>query len=70
MEENGDTSLLEALYRALNEVVNLSEGEIYSYDSDSDVDPFMEKGAIWSFSFFFYNRKLKRVMSFCFCCVR
>ncbi|CAL1389531.1 unnamed protein product [Linum trigynum] len=69
VEENGDTSLLEALYRALDEVVNLPECEIYSYDPDSDADPFLEKGAIWSFSFFFYNRKLKRVVSLCFCCV-
>ncbi|CAI0447230.1 unnamed protein product, partial [Linum tenue] len=69
VEENGDTSLLEALYRALDEVVNLPECEIYSYDPDSDADPFLEKGAIWSFSFFFYNRKLKRVVTFCFCCV-
>ncbi|CAN0877016.1 Repressor of RNA polymerase III transcription MAF1 homolog [Linum grandiflorum] len=68
-EDGGDTSLLEVIYRALDEVVNLSECEIYSYDPDSDVNPFLERGAIWSFSFFFYNKKLKRVVSFCCCCV-
>nr|AKF43423.1 transcription regulator [Pelargonium exstipulatum] len=69
IEVNGGNSLLEALYKALDEVVRLSECEIYSYNPDCDVDPFLEKGSIWSFNFFFYNRKLKRVVSFRFCCI-
>ncbi|XP_021896198.1 repressor of RNA polymerase III transcription MAF1 homolog [Carica papaya] len=69
-EVNEDSSLLESLYRALDEVVKLSECEIYSYNPDCDADPFLEKGAIWSFVFFFYNRKQKRVVSFHFCCLR
>ncbi|KAG5236844.1 repressor of RNA polymerase III transcription MAF [Salix suchowensis] len=91
IEENEGISLVETLYKALDEVsflrkpkasctkrqccddivvqvVKLSECEIYSYDPDSDADPSLEKGAIWSFNFFFYNRKLKRVVSFRFCC--
>ncbi|KAF3432232.1 hypothetical protein FNV43_RR26971 [Rhamnella rubrinervis] len=68
-ETNEGSSLLETLYKALDEVVKLAECEIYSYSPDSDVDPFLERGAIWSFSFFFYNRKLKRVVSFRFCCL-
>ncbi|KAA8529336.1 hypothetical protein F0562_033865 [Nyssa sinensis] len=40
-----------------------------SYNPDSDADPFRERGSIWSFNFFFYNRKLKRVVSFCFYCI-
>ncbi|TYJ27581.1 hypothetical protein E1A91_A07G196900v1 [Gossypium mustelinum] len=69
IETYGGSSLLETVYKALDEVVNLSECEIYSYNPDSDADPFLEKGAIWSVSFFFYNRKLKRVVSFSFCCL-
>ncbi|XP_044488005.1 repressor of RNA polymerase III transcription MAF1 homolog [Mangifera indica] len=68
-EADGDCSLLEALYKALDEVVRLNDCEIYSYNPDSDADPFPEKGAIWSFNFFFYNRKLKRVVSFRFSCL-
>ncbi|XP_056683296.1 uncharacterized protein [Spinacia oleracea] len=33
-------------------VVKLSECEIYSYNADSDADPFLQRGAIWSFNFF------------------
>ncbi|XP_031285246.1 repressor of RNA polymerase III transcription MAF1 homolog [Pistacia vera] len=68
-EADSGCSLLETLYKALDEVVRLPECEIYSYNPDSDADPFLEKGAIWSFSFFFYNRKLKRVVSFRFSCL-
>uniref|UniRef100_A0A2P2MM94 Uncharacterized protein MANES_06G062200 n=1 Tax=Rhizophora mucronata TaxID=61149 RepID=A0A2P2MM94_RHIMU len=66
--EHGN-SLLETLCKALDEVVKLPECEIYSYDPDFDADPFLEKGAIWSFNFFLYNRKLKRVVSVRFCCL-
>nr|AKF43415.1 transcription regulator [Melianthus villosus] len=68
-EANEGSPLLESLYKALDEVVKISECEIYSYNPDSYVDPFLEKGAIWSFTFFFYNRKLKRVVSFRFSCI-
>ncbi|MFS7959519.1 putative repressor of RNA polymerase III transcription Maf1 [Helianthus anomalus] len=64
-----DGSLLETLYKALDEVINLAECEIYSYDPNSDADPFIEKGDLWSYNFFFYNRKLKRVVSFRFSCL-
>ncbi|KAL5761116.1 hypothetical protein ACOSP7_019616 [Xanthoceras sorbifolium] len=66
---DGDSSLLETLYKALDEVVKISECEIYSYIPDCDADPFLEKGAIWSFNFFFYNRKQKRVVSARFSCL-
>ncbi|KAK9063703.1 hypothetical protein SSX86_017575 [Deinandra increscens subsp. villosa] len=69
IEADEDGSLLETLYKTLDEVINLAECEIYSYDPNSDADPFIEKGALWSYNFFFYNRKLKRVASFRFSCL-
>ncbi|KAI4381484.1 hypothetical protein MLD38_007553 [Melastoma candidum] len=68
-EVHGDGSLLETLQHALDEVVKLSDCDVYSYNPTSDADPFSESGSIWSFSFFFYNRKLKRVVTFRFCCL-
>ncbi|KAL8143482.1 hypothetical protein V2J09_016514 [Rumex salicifolius] len=70
IEAKGGNSLLDDLYRALDEVIDLPECEMYSYNPDCDADPFLEKGAIWSFNFFFYNRKLKRIVSFRFCSLR
>ncbi|KAL8136611.1 hypothetical protein V2J09_002612 [Rumex salicifolius] len=61
IEAKGGNSLLDDLYRALDEVIDLPECEMYSDNPDCDVDPFLEKGAIWSFNFFFYNKKLKRI---------
>ncbi|KAJ4780427.1 Repressor of RNA polymerase III transcription [Rhynchospora pubera] len=64
----GGSSLLESMTTAIDEVIKIKECDIYSYNPDSDSDPVLEKGALWSFNFFFYNRKLKRVVSLsCFC---
>ncbi|KAI5659471.1 hypothetical protein M9H77_28264 [Catharanthus roseus] len=66
---NEGSPLLETLYKALDEVVKVAECEIYSYNPEADADPFLERGSIWSYHFFFYNRKLKRVVSFRFSCL-
>ncbi|PKU61553.1 hypothetical protein MA16_Dca014992 [Dendrobium catenatum] len=55
--------------RPLMRVIKLEECEVYSYNPDFDGDPSIENGAIWSFHFFFYNKKLKRVLSFRCCCL-
>uniref|UniRef100_A0A7N0US84 Repressor of RNA polymerase III transcription n=1 Tax=Kalanchoe fedtschenkoi TaxID=63787 RepID=A0A7N0US84_KALFE len=62
-EETG-CSLIETLQKALDEVIKLSECEIYSYNPTAEADPLIEKGSIWSFNFFFYNKRLKRVVGF------
>ncbi|KAE9611740.1 hypothetical protein Lal_00011847 [Lupinus albus] len=67
-ETVGELSLLDNLLKALDEVVNLPDCEIYGYVPDSEADPLWERGAIWSFNFFFYNRKLKRIVTFRFSC--
>ncbi|KAJ8466526.1 hypothetical protein OPV22_029078 [Ensete ventricosum] len=65
----GGSSFIDILMNAIDEVVKIKDCEIYSYNPDFDGDhPFLEKGAIWAFNFFFYNRKLKRVVSFRCCC--
>nr|XP_025675521.1 repressor of RNA polymerase III transcription MAF1 homolog isoform X2 [Arachis hypogaea] len=58
-----DTYMFEA-----SKVVKLGDCEIYGYVPDSEADPLVEKGAIWSFNFLFYNRKLKRIVTFRFSC--
>nr|GMD21194.1 protein OPI10 homolog [Ipomoea batatas] len=69
LETNESSSLLATLYKALDEVVKVPECEIYGYNPDSDADPCEERGAIWSYHFLFYNKKLKRIVSFRFSCV-
>ncbi|XP_004496993.1 uncharacterized protein [Cicer arietinum] len=68
VETFGGDSLLDALFKALDEVVTLADCEIYGYLPDSEADPLPERGAIWSFNFLFYNRKLKRIVTFRLSC--
>uniref|UniRef100_A0A0C9RSL9 Repressor of RNA polymerase III transcription n=1 Tax=Wollemia nobilis TaxID=56998 RepID=A0A0C9RSL9_9CONI len=65
--ENGDDiSLLDSIWKAIDEVIDLADCEMYSYMPEVEGDPFFERGMIWFFNFFFYNKKLKRIL--CFSC--
>ena len=48
----------------MNDEIELQDCEIYSYNPDLASDPFGEDGCLWSFNYFFYNRKKKRVVLF------
>ena len=37
---------------------------MYSYKAVAEGDPFCEDSNLWSFNYFFYNRKLKRILYF------
>ncbi len=52
------------LWVTLNEEIRLPECDIYSYNPDLASDPFGEDGCLWSFNYFFYNRKKKRIVLF------
>jgi hypothetical protein len=66
--ENGGDNLLDSIWKAVDEVIDLADCDAYSYMPEFEGDPFIERGAIWSFNFFFYNKKLKRILSFsCHC---
>ncbi|KFO30636.1 WD repeat-containing protein KIAA1875 [Fukomys damarensis] len=52
------------LWNAMDEEICLAECDIYSYNPDLDSDPFGEDGSLWSFNYFFYNKRLKRIVFF------
>ncbi|KAJ9059636.1 RNA polymerase III-inhibiting protein maf1 [Entomophthora muscae] len=52
------------LWEAIDKIIDLEDTEIYSYIPDMDADPFTEVGCIWSFNYFFVNKKLKRIIFF------
>ncbi|XP_074059197.1 repressor of RNA polymerase III transcription MAF1 homolog isoform X3 [Macrotis lagotis] len=58
------TALKPQLWNAVDEEICLSECDIYSYNPDLDSDPFGEDGSLWSFNYFFYNKRLKRIVFF------
>lgn len=55
---------LETLWARLEEVIQPAECDVYSYKGDAEGDPFSLSGSLWSFNFFLYNRKLKRILFF------
>lgn len=53
------------LWSAIDSEINFNECDIYSYNPDlQNSDPFGEDGCLWSFNYFFYNSKLKRIVFF------
>jgi hypothetical protein len=59
-----DIPLIECIWSAIDEVMNLEDCDVYSYVPDAEADPFANVGSIWSFNYFFYNKKMKRILYF------
>ncbi|KAH8955554.1 hypothetical protein BDL97_08G145200 [Sphagnum fallax] len=59
-----DIPLIECIWTAIDEVMNLEDCDVYSYVPDAEADPFANVGSIWSFNYFFYNKKMKRILYF------
>lgn len=58
----GDKPFLDTLWTSIDEAIDLKECDVYSYKSDGETDPFGEVATVWAFNFFFYNKKLKRIL--------
>lgn len=56
--------LKQALWAAVDDEIHLRECNIFSYNPDLDSDPYGEEGSLWSFNYFFYNKKMKRILFF------
>lgn len=52
------------IWSAIEQVVGLDDVDMYSFIPDPDIEPDSEEGIIWSFYYFFYDRKLKRIVFF------
>lgn len=44
------------------QAITLKECDVYSYKADMESDPFGDIASVWSFSYFFYNKKMKRIL--------
>ncbi|GBF98817.1 transcription regulator [Raphidocelis subcapitata] len=58
----GEAPFLDTLWSAVDEAIDLKSCDVYSYKSDNETDPFGERASVWAFNYFFYNRKLKRIL--------
>ena len=51
------------MWNTIDSEIQMSDCDVYSFNPDSDSDPFNEEGnSVWSFNYFFYNRRLKRIL--------
>lgn len=56
--------LRNTLWRTIEDEITSKECDIYRYNPDLQSDPFGEDGCLWSFNYFFYNKKMKRIVFF------
>lgn len=57
-------NLRQALWSSVDDEIDLNDCDIYSYNPDLNSDPYGEPGSLWSFNYFFYNKKKKRIVFF------
>lgn len=57
-------ALKNQLWTTLDEEISLTDCDIYSYTPDLSSDPYGEEGCLWSFNYFLYNKKMKRIVFF------
>ncbi|BFZ58668.1 RNA polymerase III-inhibiting protein maf1 [Savitreella phatthalungensis] len=52
------------LWETIDRHIDLNMCDIFSYQPDSDSDPYGEDGLLWSQSYFFFSKEQKRVLYF------
>ena len=60
----GAAPLSAELWKSIDDVIGLVDCDVYSYRAVAEGDPFCDECNLWSFNYFFYNRKLKRILYF------
>ncbi|KAF9343894.1 RNA polymerase III-inhibiting protein maf1 [Mortierella sp. AD094] len=52
------------IWDSIDNLIDFEDSDVYSYNPESDSDPNDEEGGgtLWSFNYFFFNRKLKRII--------
>ncbi|CEF98048.1 Maf1 regulator [Ostreococcus tauri] len=59
-----EEDFLEVLWKTIDDAIDVCDCDVYSYTALSEGDPFTDEGNLWSFNYFFYNKKLKRILYF------
>jgi hypothetical protein len=65
------SQLKQQLWDAISKEICLNDCEFYCYNPDLSADPCGEEdGSLWFFNYFFYNKKMKRIVFFSCRCTR
>ncbi|KAJ1937753.1 RNA polymerase III-inhibiting protein maf1, partial [Linderina macrospora] len=57
------------MWDVIDNIINIDECDIYTYTPDAESDPYEEDGPVWSFNYFFFNKRMKRIVFFTCRCV-
>lgn len=60
----GNRPLQQEMWQAIDDVIGLIDCDVYVYKAVAEGDPFCDDGNLWMFNYFFYNKKLKRILYF------
>ncbi|KAI8929697.1 Maf1 regulator-domain-containing protein [Entophlyctis helioformis] len=63
-DKNSAETVGTSIWAAIDEAAEMKDCDIYSFNPDRDLEPDAEEGNLWSFYFFFFNRRLKRMVFF------
>lgn len=58
------SSIEPAIWMQINNEIKSPSCDIYSYSPDVESDPFDTEGFLWGFNYFWYNKKLRRILFF------
>jgi len=61
--DNVEAGARETVWKAIDANIDLENVEIYSFIPDEDSDVF-SLGKLWSFNYFFFNKRMKKVLFF------
>jgi hypothetical protein len=58
------------IWQAIDDTIQIDESDVYEFRPEEEgSDPYGEEATFWTFHFFFYNRKLKRIVFFTACAI-
>ncbi|KAJ1918488.1 RNA polymerase III-inhibiting protein maf1 [Mycoemilia scoparia] len=57
------------IWEAIDQEIDLDNCDVYTYEPDTESDPYADEGAIMSMYHFFFNKRLKRIVFFTCRCI-
>ena len=57
------SSMAELVWTAIDETVSIADCDVYEFRPEEEgTDPYGDEAILWSFQYFFFNRKMKRMV--------
>lgn len=61
--QTSSASIAELAWSAVDDTVNIADCDVYEFrPEEQGTDPYGDEAVLWSFHYFFFNRKMKRMV--------